>query len=132
MILDGGIGSAARTGVWEVPPYIRIHGGAGSVRLDCQRAVTRASVIDIEVSGGMGTMIIVLPDGWAANLDRLTSGWGSAKSEAPTTPPPGKPLLVLRGSVGMGSLKVRSPNWFDQRRLRKQLGKERQRELGPG
>jgi hypothetical protein len=132
MILDGGMGSTGRHGVWEVPPFIRIHGGAGTVRLDCQQAVARASVIDIEVSGGMGTMIIVLPDGWAANLDRLTTGWGSAKSDAPTVPSPGKPLLVLRGTVGMGSMTVRSPNWFDQRKLRKQLGKKRQREIGPG
>jgi hypothetical protein len=42
---------------------------------------------------------------------------GRLKVKVPRDPAPGKPLLVIYGSLGMGSLKVRPPNSLDQRRI---------------
>jgi hypothetical protein len=60
--------------------------------------------------------VLVLPDGWAVNTDRLSKGWGSMSIKVLREPAPGKPLLVLYGSLGLGSLKVRPSNRFDRRR----------------
>jgi hypothetical protein len=47
--------------------------------------------------------VLVLPDGWAADADRLSKGSKSVK--VPREPAPGKPLLVIYGSLGLGSFK---------------------------
>jgi hypothetical protein len=68
----------------------------------------------------------VLPDGWAVDADRLSKAWGSKSVKVPREPSPGKPLLLIYGSLGVGSFKVRPSNRFERRRI---LGKSRQREL---
>lgn len=115
--LDGGVSSEKREGRWTVPPFLRISSGAGTVKLNCLQAIAAAPVIDIEVIAGAGTVVIVVPDGWAANEDRLGKGIGTKAIKVPRTPAPGSPLLVFYGSVGMGTLKVRPPSRRELRRL---------------
>lgn len=119
LVLDAGWSSVARTGRWEIPPFIEVNAALGSVRLDCLQAAA-PGVVDVRVIGNAGSVTIVLPETWGANVDRLRAGWGSARSKVPTSPQPGGTLLVLHGTVGMGSLSVRHANWFDRRRLEKQ------------
>lgn len=114
--LDGGASSEKRDGEWTMPPFIRISAGLGSVKLNCLEAKPAAQLIEIEMIGGAGSVVLVLPDGWAVNTDRLSKGWGSKSVKVLREPAPGKPLLVLYGSLGLGSLKVRPPNRFDRRR----------------
>jgi hypothetical protein len=125
--LDGGMSTEKRRGVWTVPPFIRINQGVGSVKLNCLEATPAAQLIEIEVIGGAGSVVLVLPDGWAVDTDRLAKAWGSKSVKVPREPAPGKPLLVIYGSLGMGSFKVRPPNWFDRRQI---AGDTRHRELG--
>ncbi len=115
--LDGGMSSEKREGVWTVPPFLRISSGAGSVKLNCLRATAAARVIDVEVIAGIGSVVIIVPDGWAAIDDRLGRSMGSKTIGVPGTPAPGCPLLVLHGSVGLGSFKVRTPSRRELRRL---------------
>jgi hypothetical protein len=123
--LDAGMGSEKRIGVWTVPPFILIKQGMGSVKLNCLEATPAAPLIEVEVIGGAGSIVLVLPDGWAVDADRLHKGSKSVK--VPREPAPGKPLLVIYGSVGLGSFKVRPPNRFDKRRSARET---RHRELG--
>ena len=113
--LDAGWGSEKRDRVWTVPPFILIRPGMGSVKLNCLEATPAAPLIEIQVIGGPGSIVVVLPDGWAADTDRLSRGSKSVK--VPREPAPGKPLLVFYGSLGLGSFKVRPPNRLDQRRI---------------
>ena len=115
--LDGGTGSEKRRGVWRVPPFIMINQGLGSVKLNFLQAKPAAQLIDIQVTGGAGSIVLVLPEGWAVDADRVSKGWGSKSVKVRREPAPGKPLLVLYGSLGMGSLKVRPPNRFELRRV---------------
>jgi hypothetical protein len=124
--LDGGMSSEKRRGVWTVPPFIRINQGLGSVNLNCLEATPAAQLIEIEMIGGAGSVVLVLPDGWAVDADRLSKAWGSKSVKVPREPSPGKPLLLIYGSLGVGSFKVRPSNRFERRRI---LGKNRQREL---
>ena len=117
--LDGGMGSEKRGGVWTVPPFMLINQGLGSVKLNCLEATPAAQLIEVEVIGGAGSIVLVLPDGWAVDADRLSKSLGSKSVNAPREPAPGKPLLVIYGALGMGSFKVRPANRFDQRRIEK-------------
>jgi hypothetical protein len=115
--LDGGVSTEKRDGVWVVPPFLRISSGAGTVKLNCLQARPAAPVIEIEVVAGAGSVTIVVPDGWAANDDRLGKGMGSKSIKVPREPAPGAPLLVLYGGVGLGSLKVRPPSGRELRKI---------------
>jgi hypothetical protein len=115
--LDGGVSTEKRDGAWVVPPFLRISSGVGSVKLNCLQATASAAVIEVEVIAGAGSVLIVVPDGWAVNDDRLAKSMGSKTIKVPRVPAPEQPLLVLYGSVGMGSLKVRPASGREQRRL---------------
>jgi hypothetical protein len=67
-------------------------------------------VIEIEVIPGAGTIVLVLPEGWGVDTDRLAKSWGSKPVKVRREPDPGKPLLVFYGSLGMGSFEVRPPS----------------------
>lgn len=115
--LDGGVSSEKRDGTWIVPPFVRISSGMGSVKLNCLRATAAAPLVEVEVVAGAGSVVIIVPDGWAANDDRLDKTLGSKAIKVPRQPAPGHPLLVLHGSVGMGSFKVRPASPRELRRL---------------
>ena len=123
---DAGVSSEKRRGAWTVPPFIRINAGLGSVKLNFLEATPAAQLIEMEVIGGAGSTVLVLPEGWAVDADRLSKALGSKSVKVPREPAPGKPLLVVWGSLGVGSFKVRPPNRFDRRRI---AGRTGQREL---
>ena len=115
--LDGGMSSEKRDGVWVVPPFLRLSSGMGSVKINCLQASAAAPVIEVEVIAGAGSITIILPDGWAVNDDRLGKSMGTKTIKVPRTPAPGAPLLVVYGSVGMGTFKVRPPSGRELRRI---------------
>lgn len=117
--LTAGLDSEKRTGQWVVPPYLRAQGVMDTVRLDCLQARAGADVIDLEVQPGLGTVVLVLPEGWAVNADQLGKGLGTVKVSVPGLPAPGCPLFVVHGSLGMGTFKARPANRFELWRLRR-------------
>lgn len=127
LVLAAGGSTLRKEGVWTVPPYVRIRGDIGSVRLDFRRSRPSSPVIQLDVSGGVGTIVMVLPQGWAVQAERLTPGIGSRRIRVGEEPSPGNTLLVLSGSLGVGTLVVRHPNRRDERRLRRQLRREQRR-----
>jgi hypothetical protein len=104
--LVAGMSAERRRGAWTVPPYLFIQAAASNVRLDCREAVTAAVIIDVEISGGMGSVKMILPEGWAVNGDRLTKQIGTASVRVPGTPAPGCPLIVVHGALGVGSFRA--------------------------
>lgn len=117
--LDGGMSMEKRQGVWTIPPFIVLNQGLGGAKLNCLEATPAALVIEIEVIAGAAPIVLVLPDGWGADVDRLSKSWGSKSVKVPREPAPGKPLLVIRGSVGLGSFKVRPASRYELRRIAK-------------
>jgi hypothetical protein len=127
LVISAGASGIKKEGIWTVPPYLSLHGDFGSIRVDFRRAEVTSRVTWVQVSGGAGSILIIVPEGWAAQLDRLTPGWGSRKSLVAEEPIGDHPVLVLSGSAGMGSIKVRYPTKGDERRLRRQLAREQKR-----
>lgn len=111
--------SDKRAGQWVVPPFLRAQGVMDTVRLDCLLARAGAEVIELEVQPGLGTVVLVLPEGWAVNADRLEKGWGTVKVLVPGLPAPGCPLFIVHGSLGMGTFKARPANRFELWRQRR-------------
>lgn len=112
--LTGGFSETKRSGEWVLPPYLKVHAMASSVRLDCRQARPHTPVIDLEILPGMGSVTLVLPEGWAVDADRLGKGIGTIRIAAPGIPSAGSPTLVLHGSIGMGTLRVRPENRWDR------------------
>ena len=117
LVVNAGFTGAKKTGSWEVPPYLQVQALADTVRLDCFEARAISEVIDLEVLAGAGTVLIVVPEGWAVQVDRLGKTWGSVNSKVASQPAWGNPLIIARGSVGLGSFKARGAHWSDRRIL---------------
>ncbi|MFT4108634.1 hypothetical protein [Propionicimonas sp.] len=122
--IAAGASGVKKFGRWLVPPYLSVHGDLGSVRLDFQLAQSGSPVIRAHVSGGVGSILIVVPQGWGVQLDRLSPGIGSLKSEVAEEPTGNSPVLVLSGSLAVGSLRVRYPRGSDRRAARRWLARE--------
>lgn len=118
----GGVTREKRQGLWTVPPFIQINQGIGA-KLNCLRATPAAEVIEIEVIGGVGSIVLVLPDGWAADTDRLSKFWGGKTVKVPQEPAPGKPLLAIYGSLGHGAFTVRPPSRLELRRVTRETAR---------
>lgn len=81
-------------------------------------AQTVSEVISVDVAGGMGDIKFVIPVGWGVDTLRVGRGMGTV-SEKTAGHTPGMPTLAFFGHMTLGSLTIRTPNWFDRRRHRK-------------
>ncbi len=119
LVLSAGWEGVKRRGRWRVPPYLRVSAGIDRVRLDCLLAEHTSPVIDLEILPAAGSVVLVVPEGWGVQVDRLSSSFGSARSRVATDPMPGYPLVVVHGGVGLGSFKARHANRWERWRLRR-------------
>jgi hypothetical protein len=117
LVLSAGFSAARRVGHWVVPPFLRVQAGMDNVRINCLQARPAAEVIDLEILPGAGTVLLILPGGWAVNVDRLGKGIGAIKVKAASLPDQGCPIFVVRGSMGMGTFKARGASRRELRRL---------------
>lgn len=130
--LDAGLSSDGRTGVWTIPRAIELYGTMGSIRMNCLEAVCPHPEVNIQVSGGAGTIVVIVPEGWAARIDDVRKSWGTIRNKVPDIPHPGCPLLIFEGAMGMGTLVVRHANRWDRWRQARRLRKQRKLELESG
>lgn len=121
LVIEAGWSSTKREGTWDIPQFLRLVGGMGTVTLDCTEARTTHSVIHLWVTGDLGTITVIVPQGWAADADGLTKSMGTKSIKVPLEPTMGRPILVVNGSLGMGTFTIRHPNWFERKRLEKKL-----------
>jgi len=119
--LSGGMSSYVRRGVWTVPAYLNLNAGMATVKLDFQQAICPHDVVDISVSGGVGSVVLVVPEGWGVNTDQVGKGIGSVSNKVDTIPRAGQPLLVLHGSSVAGSVKIRYPGRHDRYMMRRNV-----------
>lgn len=118
LVIKGGMHGVKRSGVWKVPPVIRVQGGMGGVRIDFTRAECRLREIALDVRGEMAGVKTVIPEGWTTHTDDLDQGLGGLRDRTTAERTPGAPLLRLTGSCGMGGVVVRHPNFRERRKLR--------------
>ncbi|HEY8305102.1 MAG TPA: DUF1707 domain-containing protein [Lapillicoccus sp.] len=119
--ITGGMSSYVRRGVWTVPAYLSLNAGMATVKLDFQQAICPHGVVDIAVSAGVGSVVLVVPEGWAANTDQVGKGIGAVSNTVDAIPQPGKPLLILHGTSMAGTVRVRYPTRRDRYLMRRNV-----------
>lgn len=115
-----------KSGEWVVPPYMAIRGGMGTVVLDMQRATAATDVLRITVRGRTGSIVVVVPDGWAADLTGLSARWGTRTSTVSEKQLAGYPILVFTGTLSSGGFRVRYPNRWDRWRRKREEKREQE------
>lgn len=117
LVLHAGWSNIIRAGRWNVPEWIDVSPSWAAVVLNFLDAVPPpGGEVNIHLRGSWGSLIVILPEGWAINRDALTtaSAWSDSKFEAPTIREPGKPLVRLSGDAREGRVRVRRERWWDK------------------
>lgn len=109
LVLSTGMGTIRRGENWRVPGWLRVEIGAGTIVLNCVGAHFDQQVTAIDLDVGMGTFRVLVGEGVTANIDRVMTGSGSARSKVSSLPTRDFPHLIFAGRVGTGSLVVRRP-----------------------
>lgn len=130
--LDAGLSSDGRSGVWTLPRVIELYGTMGSIKMDCLEAVCPHPEVAVRVSGGAGTIVVIVPEGWAARVDEVRKSWGTIRCKVPEIAHPGCPVLLFEGAMGMGTLVIRNANWWDLRRQARRQRRQRKLEIESG
>ncbi|GAA4904321.1 uncharacterized protein DUF1707 [Actinomycetospora succinea] len=113
LVITAGWSSEKRTGAWRVPSRIVAEAAMSDVKLDFREVTTSLPRVDLEIKGGMGSVVLVLPEGWAVDADELRSAWGTVKNRHHAQAAPGRPTIVVTGSIGMGTFKTRGPYFYE-------------------
>lgn len=99
-----------RSGAWRVPEKILAEPLFANIKLNFLHAVGAPDRVELTIKPGAGHVVLILPDGWAVNTDGLNKSWGTVKNKRPG---PGKPVIVVSGSVGVASFVARGPRFFE-------------------
>ncbi|WP_344961299.1 DUF1707 domain-containing protein [Streptomyces thioluteus] len=122
VVLNGGMAGIVRKGAWTVPASLTVNAGMGGAVLDFTRVTTRLPEVEIRVKAKMGGVVVVVPEGWAVDTDRMDPDMGGVRDRtAEGRRAPGTPLIRLVGSAGMGGVVVRHPSLRERRKLRREL-----------
>ena len=123
LVLTARWDDVVRAGPWEVPPFLEVNPVASTVKLNFVDARAQHEIIDVNLLGGAGDAVFVVPQGWGVDVSRVQRGMGSLRSNVATRPTGRSPLLIVRGRVTLGGLKVRYPNSFDTWQRDRRLAK---------
>ena len=103
-------GSLRKKGYWQVPPQINAECSSGSIKLDFTEAECFHREVNINVSARSGSVVLVVPHGWAVDLNHASATSGSVKNKIWERPRPGAPMLQVSGTVTSGVIKARYPH----------------------
>jgi hypothetical protein len=106
--------SESRRGRWSVPPYVTAAPNMSNVTLDLRDAVPESDTIHLSVEGVAGRVLLIVPVGWGIDTDRLGKGLGSIRNRIGTLAVPGYPLVVVTGTVGLGSFIARRERFYER------------------
>jgi len=85
-----------------------------NITLDLRDAVPVADTIHLAVEGVAGRVLLIVPVGWGIDTDRLGKGIGSIRNRIGNSAVPGYPLVVVTGTVGLGSLVARRERFYER------------------
>ena len=97
-----------REGPWQVPARVIAVAEHSSVRLDFTDAVVRWPEIHVDAQAKHSSVVMIVPEGWAINMDEVDVVHGAAKNKA-GTPRAGGIRLRVTGQAKHGSIVVRHP-----------------------
>ena len=106
--------SESRRGRWVVPPYITAAPNMSNITLDLRDAMPESDTIHLSVEGVAASVRLVVPDGWGIDSDRLGKGLGSIHNRIGAVALPGFPVVVVTGTVGLGTFVARRERFYER------------------
>jgi Domain of unknown function (DUF1707) len=103
------LGSVTRRGEWDVPARLVVETTMGSVKLDLSEATVPHERVDIELDVLAGSVELRLPAGARVDTGGLHLTLSSADIRRRARVSGDGPLIVLTGSVRVGSVDIRGP-----------------------
>jgi hypothetical protein len=103
--IHSGVGRLRLTGRWQVGTETHVSADLGSVTIDLSAAEFDASIIDLHVYTGWGSITIVVPRGVDVQIVRHRGGLSSRLEPAI----PGLPLIRLDVTTNIGRIRLRHP-----------------------
>jgi len=104
----------SRRGRWLFPPYMTVAPNMSNIVLDLREAIPEAETIRLSVEGVAGKVVLIVPEGWGIDTDRLGKGIGSIHNRIGPLALPGYPVVVVTGTVGLGSLVARPERFYER------------------
>lgn len=103
-------GSLRRTGSWTAPVEIVAECASGSIKIDFTRAHAPQREVTVHATAKSGSVVLVVPTGWAVVMDDITSGSGTiANKVVQRDPTTANHTVRVVGSVASGVIKARYP-----------------------
>jgi hypothetical protein len=85
-----------------------------NILLDFRDAVLESMTVHISVEGVAGSLRLVVPEGWGIDTDRLGKGLGSIRNRIGPLALPNQPLVIVTGTVGMGTFVARHERFYER------------------
>lgn len=100
------IDDVKRAGRWHAPARIVATAQVGSVKLDFTEAVLAGPGVEVAAWAHVGSVTLLVPEGWRVDMDGVSGGIGSVKNK--TIPPAaGAPTIKVTGRATVGDITVR-------------------------
>jgi hypothetical protein len=105
--LNAGMGNVNQIGKWTVPSRINARCSMGNMKIDFSEAHCLHRDVWLHLECGWGNMRVLVPRGWAVEVEGVSVGTGRFNNKASAQGDPGKPVLHVEGSVSAGDIKIR-------------------------
>lgn len=100
-------GSLAKRGHWVVPSHIVALCTSGTIKLDFTLADCPHADVHVSAKATSGSVVLVVPHGWAVVMDNITTSSGSVANKVRTPHAYGAPRIIVQGEVKSGTIKAR-------------------------
>lgn len=102
-------GSLRKKGYWRVPSHIIADCTSGSIKLDFTEAECFHREVTVQISARSGSVVLIIPHGWAVDLDQASAASGSVVNRIRERPRPDAPIIRVSGTVRSGVIRARYP-----------------------
>lgn len=109
LILQPGMGKLKQTGRWTVPRHIDASCRIFSIEIDFTEATCPHREVTVSASCGAGNIVMIVPRGWAVEVDGSSVNTGHISNRATGPPKPAAPRLRVIGRAGSGRIRIRHP-----------------------
>jgi hypothetical protein len=102
-------GSFTKRDHWVVPSRIVASCTSGTIKLDFTHAECPFEEVHVSATATSGSVVLIVPHGWAVVMDNITTTSGSASNKVRTPHAYGAPRIIVQGQVKSGTIKARHP-----------------------
>ncbi|MFI6601499.1 DUF1707 domain-containing protein [Nonomuraea sp. NPDC050536] len=100
-------GRIKRSGLWRVPPRLRIVSEYAKVLLDLRHAQIDHDLVSIDLSLTYGSATLIVPRPCTADADAVHAEWGSVTLKTSSLRTPASPHIQVSGTLNYGHLRIR-------------------------